>query len=116
MDSALFSLKHTSRLYYSEDILTVKEIADLYTFLAILSKILYYGGPKTQAGQLSRSARAHGSQSKSAAHIKDLDVIDCQAALFEWAESFDSKDWDRLSKCIAPTLYVGLYLPKIEPL
>ncbi|KAG6007655.1 hypothetical protein E4U21_005736 [Claviceps maximensis] len=30
----------------------------------------------------------------------------CQAALFEWAESYDTKDWDRLSKCIAPTLHV----------
>ncbi|KAJ5508295.1 Scytalone dehydratase [Penicillium freii] len=24
----------------------------------------------------------------------------CQLALFEWAESYDSKDWDRLAKCI----------------
>ncbi len=39
-----------------------------------------------------------------------LDVADCQAAMFEWAESFDTKDWDRLSKCIAPTLYVSLRL------
>lgn len=28
------------------------------------------------------------------------------AAVFEWAESYDSKDWDRLAKCIAPTLRV----------
>ncbi|KAF2847110.1 putative scytalone dehydratase [Plenodomus tracheiphilus IPT5] len=34
------------------------------------------------------------------------DVLECQAAAFEWAESFDSKAWDRLSKCLAPTLYV----------
>ncbi|KAF2024552.1 putative scytalone dehydratase [Setomelanomma holmii] len=34
------------------------------------------------------------------------DVLECQAAAFEWAESFDSKDWDRLSACLAPTLYV----------
>ncbi|KAL2168914.1 hypothetical protein VTG60DRAFT_6684 [Thermothelomyces hinnuleus] len=34
------------------------------------------------------------------------DIIGCQAAIFEWAESFDSKDWDRLWKAIAPTLYV----------
>ncbi|KAK4246168.1 Scytalone dehydratase [Corynascus novoguineensis] len=27
-------------------------------------------------------------------------------AAFEWAESYDSKDWDRLKKCIAPTLRV----------
>ena len=35
------------------------------------------------------------------------DVLQCQEALFEWAESFDTKDWDRLGKCIAPTLYVS---------
>lgn len=28
------------------------------------------------------------------------------AAVFEWAESYDSKDWKRLEKCIAPTLRV----------
>ncbi|KAG5970579.1 hypothetical protein E4U55_001579 [Claviceps digitariae] len=34
------------------------------------------------------------------------DLSACQAALFEWAESYDTKDWARLSKCIAPTLHV----------
>ncbi|KAI3545139.1 scytalone dehydratase [Colletotrichum abscissum] len=34
------------------------------------------------------------------------DVSGCEAALFEWAESYDTKDWDRLAKCIAPTLYI----------
>ncbi|KAK3681345.1 Scytalone dehydratase [Podospora appendiculata] len=34
------------------------------------------------------------------------DIISCQGAIFEWAESFDTKDWDRLAKCIAPTLYI----------
>jgi hypothetical protein len=34
------------------------------------------------------------------------DLIGCQASLFEWAESYDTKDWDRLAKCIAPTLRV----------
>ncbi|KAJ9142408.1 Scytalone dehydratase [Pleurostoma richardsiae] len=34
------------------------------------------------------------------------DVLGCQTALYEWAESYDTKDWDRLSKCIAPTLYI----------
>jgi hypothetical protein len=29
-------------------------------------------------------------------------------AAFEWADSYDSKDWDRLRKCIAPTLRVSL--------
>jgi scytalone dehydratase len=28
------------------------------------------------------------------------------ASCFEWADSYDSKDWERLSKCIAPTLHV----------
>lgn len=30
----------------------------------------------------------------------------CMAAVFEWAESYDSKDWARLRKCIAPTLRI----------
>ena len=29
----------------------------------------------------------------------------CNAA-YEWADSYDAKDWDRLRKCIAPTLRV----------
>jgi hypothetical protein len=43
----------------------------------------------------------------------DIDVVGCQAALYEWAESFDSKDWDRLSKCLAPSLYVIAHLASI---
>ncbi|KAG7290197.1 Scytalone dehydratase [Staphylotrichum longicolle] len=27
-------------------------------------------------------------------------------AAFEWADSYDSKDWERLRKCIAPTLRI----------
>ncbi|KAF2133648.1 putative scytalone dehydratase [Dothidotthia symphoricarpi CBS 119687] len=34
------------------------------------------------------------------------DVLGCQAAMFEWTESYDSKDWARLAKCIAPVLRV----------
>ncbi|KAI0595124.1 putative scytalone dehydratase [Biscogniauxia sp. FL1348] len=34
------------------------------------------------------------------------EVLGCQAAFFEWAESYDTKDWDRLSKCITPTLRI----------
>ena len=30
----------------------------------------------------------------------------CQKALFEWADSYDAKDWSRLRKCIAPNLKV----------
>ncbi|KAL9111235.1 MAG: hypothetical protein Q9227_004313 [Pyrenula ochraceoflavens] len=35
------------------------------------------------------------------------DVLGCQAAMYEWVESYDSKDWDRLRKCIAPTLRIN---------
>ncbi|KAK4234365.1 Scytalone dehydratase [Achaetomium macrosporum] len=38
--------------------------------------------------------------------MPNTDVLGCQAAFFELAESFDTKDWDRLAQCIAPTLYV----------
>ncbi|KAF3390862.1 Scytalone dehydratase [Talaromyces pinophilus] len=34
------------------------------------------------------------------------DVLGCQTALFEWAESYDTKDWDRLAKCVAPTVRI----------
>ncbi|KAL8918187.1 MAG: hypothetical protein Q9172_005529 [Xanthocarpia lactea] len=34
------------------------------------------------------------------------DVVGCEAALYEWAESYDAKDRDRLSKCITPTLRI----------
>lgn len=35
-----------------------------------------------------------------------VDYLGLNAALYEWADSYDSKDWDRLRKCIAPTLRV----------
>ncbi|KAL4950056.1 Scytalone dehydratase [Aspergillus filifer] len=34
------------------------------------------------------------------------DVTDCEGVLFEWAESYDSKDWERLRRCIAPSLRI----------
>ncbi|KAM0794049.1 Scytalone dehydratase-domain-containing protein [Usnea florida] len=34
------------------------------------------------------------------------EVTACQRALFEWADSYDTKDWERLKKCIAPTLRI----------
>ena len=37
-----------------------------------------------------------------------LDILGCQTVLFEWAESYDTKDWDRLVKCVAPTVRVNL--------
>ncbi|RYP41570.1 hypothetical protein DL767_000912 [Monosporascus sp. MG133] len=36
----------------------------------------------------------------------ELTLEGCQAALYEWVESYDTKDWDRLSKCIASTLRI----------
>lgn len=59
------------------------------------------------------------------------DVMGCQTAVYEWADSYDSKvcclsyipfdgadnrqDWDRLRKCIAPTLRIDYrsFLDKI---
>lgn len=35
-----------------------------------------------------------------------IEVMGCMSACFEWADSYDSKDWERLRKCIAPTLRV----------
>ncbi|KAK4220635.1 putative scytalone dehydratase [Podospora fimiseda] len=34
------------------------------------------------------------------------EYLGCTEAAFEWADSYDSKDWDRLRKCIAPTLRI----------
>ncbi|KAJ0120534.1 scytalone dehydratase [Diaporthe amygdali] len=34
------------------------------------------------------------------------DILGCQAALYEWAESYDSKDWDRLQQTCAPVLRI----------
>ena len=36
-----------------------------------------------------------------------LDYLGLNAACYEWADSYDSKDWERLKKCIAPTLRVS---------
>jgi hypothetical protein len=35
------------------------------------------------------------------------DYLGLNHALFEWADSYDAKDWARLSRCIAPTLRVS---------
>lgn len=32
------------------------------------------------------------------------DALACQAVFFEWAESYDLKDWKRLESCLAPVL------------
>ncbi|KAF4856122.1 Scytalone dehydratase [Colletotrichum siamense] len=41
-----------------------------------------------------------------AGNITFDDYLGLTACLFEWADSYDSKDWDRLRKCIAPELRV----------
>ena len=37
---------------------------------------------------------------------KTAEYLGVTEAAFEWADSYDSKDWERLKKCIAPTLRV----------
>lgn len=44
--------------------------------------------------------------------LQNPDFLGLSEAAFEWADSYDSKDWDRLRKCIAPTLRVSL--PKFD--
>ncbi|KAL1892002.1 Scytalone dehydratase [Sporothrix stenoceras] len=34
------------------------------------------------------------------------DYLGLLSAAYEWADSYDSKDWDRLRRCIAPTLRI----------
>ncbi|KAI9867375.1 MAG: succinate dehydrogenase flavoprotein subunit [Trichoglossum hirsutum] len=41
-----------------------------------------------------------------AGNITFDDYLGLTTAVFEWADSYDSKDWVRLSKCIAPTMRV----------
>ncbi|KAF2993656.1 hypothetical protein E8E14_002445 [Neopestalotiopsis sp. 37M] len=43
------------------------------------------------------------------------DYLGLQQCLVEWADSYDSKDWSRLRKCIAPTLRIDYrsFLDKI---
>lgn len=40
------------------------------------------------------------------AEISFSDYLGLNAALYEWTESYDSKDWDRLRACIAPTMRI----------
>lgn len=60
-----------------------------------------YKLPAYQGTDLPPSSMAHGNLSSG-----KPDIAGCQVVLFEWAESYDSKDWDRLVKCVAPTLHV----------
>jgi scytalone dehydratase len=45
------------------------------------------------------------------------DYLGLTAAVYEWADSYDSKDWARLRKCIAPTLRIDYrsFLNKLWP-
>jgi len=38
--------------------------------------------------------------------LSHAEMQGCMAAVFEWADAYDTKDWKRLSKCIAPTLRI----------
>jgi hypothetical protein len=61
------------------------------------SKIIAYEG---------KQADVQHRQNTQFLILKIADVAGCQHALFEWAESYDTKDWDRLAQCVAPTLHV----------
>ncbi|ROW12479.1 hypothetical protein VMCG_00844 [Cytospora schulzeri] len=58
-----------------------------------------------------------GSLPATSNEITFSDYLGLNAALFEWADSYDSKDWERLSKCIAPTLRIDYrsFLDKLWP-
>lgn len=43
----------------------------------------------------------------AATDISFEDYLGLLSAAYEWADSYDSKDWDRLRRCIAPTLRVS---------
>jgi scytalone dehydratase len=47
-----------------------------------------------------------GSLVRTPYEISFSDYLGLTAALYEWAESYDSKDWDRLRRCIAPDLRI----------
>jgi scytalone dehydratase len=34
----------------------------------------------------------------------DLDYVDIRNLAFEWVQSYDNKDWDRLHRCLAPSI------------
>lgn len=44
-----------------------------------------------------------------ATDISFEDYLGLLSAAYEWADSYDSKDWDRLRRCIAPTLRVSFF-------
>ncbi|PSK34807.1 hypothetical protein B9Z65_1390 [Elsinoe australis] len=68
----------------------------------------YMSGPRpiNQPLPTYPNHRLKPPQFKRMAQLSLEDVIGCQAALFEWTESYDLKDWERLRKCIAPELRI----------
>ncbi|KAI6466729.1 succinate dehydrogenase flavoprotein subunit [Pyricularia oryzae] len=52
-----------------------------------------------------------GSQVQKSDEITFSDYLGLMTCVYEWADSYDSKDWDRLRKVIAPTLRVCSALP-----
>ncbi|EGX92290.1 conidial pigment biosynthesis scytalone dehydratase Arp1 [Cordyceps militaris CM01] len=50
------------------------------------------------------SAVTRAASSSSA--ISFQDYLEVSALLFDWGDSYDAKDWPRLRRIIAPTLYV----------
>ncbi|KAL8711480.1 MAG: hypothetical protein Q9220_004138 [cf. Caloplaca sp. 1 TL-2023] len=51
------------------------------------------------------------------AEISFSDYLSLSHVLYEWADSYDSKDWSRLALCIAPTLRIDYrsFLNKLWP-
>ncbi|EHA52765.1 succinate dehydrogenase flavoprotein subunit [Pyricularia oryzae] len=47
-----------------------------------------------------------GSQVQKSDEITFSDYLGLMTCVYEWADSYDSKDWDRLRKVIAPTLRI----------
>ncbi|TLS31371.1 hypothetical protein PpBr36_03433 [Pyricularia pennisetigena] len=47
-----------------------------------------------------------GSQIQKSDEITFSDYLGLMTAVYEWADSYDSKDWNRLRKVIAPTLRI----------
>ncbi|KAK5991672.1 Scytalone dehydratase PfmaJ [Cladobotryum mycophilum] len=44
------------------------------------------------------------SQDTMSTDITLLDYLDICNVAFEWAESYDTKDWERLRRCLAPSI------------
>jgi scytalone dehydratase len=51
-------------------------------------------------------SRFTGQEATPKGEISFHDYLGLSDALYEWADSYDSKDWERLRKCIAPTLRI----------